>query len=94
MPTPPSRPVAYVCPICSTAVLEPAENGAAAASHRHRPFCSARCQRIDLGNWLGERYAVPGEPPPEGPGGPEGEGGSGKVPGDSDGDVDPRQLPS
>lgn len=93
MPTPPSRPVAYVCPICSTAVLEPAENGAAAGSHRHRPFCSARCQRIDLGNWLGERYAVPGDPPVEGP---EGEGGSGQAPGDSDGDGggDPRRLPS
>ena len=23
------------------------------------PFCSARCQQIDLGRWLGERHAVP-----------------------------------
>jgi endogenous inhibitor of DNA gyrase (YacG/DUF329 family) len=29
------------------------------------PFCSARCRLIDLGNWLGERYAVPGEPADE-----------------------------
>jgi endogenous inhibitor of DNA gyrase (YacG/DUF329 family) len=27
----------------------------------HRPFCSERCRLIDLGNWLGERYAVPDE---------------------------------
>jgi endogenous inhibitor of DNA gyrase (YacG/DUF329 family) len=26
------------------------------------PFCSSRCQMVDLSNWLGERYAVPGEP--------------------------------
>jgi endogenous inhibitor of DNA gyrase (YacG/DUF329 family) len=25
----------------------------------HRPFCSKRCQLIDLGNWLGERYTIP-----------------------------------
>jgi endogenous inhibitor of DNA gyrase (YacG/DUF329 family) len=23
------------------------------------PFCSPRCRQIDLGRWLGERYAVP-----------------------------------
>ncbi|HET9573537.1 MAG TPA: DNA gyrase inhibitor YacG [Methyloceanibacter sp.] len=27
-----------------------------------RPFCSRRCTDIDLGRWLGGRYAVPGEP--------------------------------
>jgi len=25
------------------------------------PFCSKRCQQIDLGRWLGERYSVPVE---------------------------------
>jgi endogenous inhibitor of DNA gyrase (YacG/DUF329 family) len=25
------------------------------------PFCSPRCRLIDLGRWLGERYALPGE---------------------------------
>ena len=35
-----------------------------ATAHRFRPFCSARCQRIDLGNWLDERYIVPGPPVP------------------------------
>ena len=27
-----------------------------------RPFCCERCKLIDLGNWLGERYRVPGPP--------------------------------
>ncbi len=27
-----------------------------------RPFCSKRCADIDLGRWLGGRYAIPGEP--------------------------------
>ena len=56
----------YSCAICGTKV--PARAGAdadaaaSAAAHRYRPFCSARCQRIDLGNWLDERYVVPGGP--------------------------------
>jgi hypothetical protein len=31
------------------------------------PFCSERCQLVDLGRWLSEDYRVPGEPaePPE-----------------------------
>jgi endogenous inhibitor of DNA gyrase (YacG/DUF329 family) len=61
---------AYTCAICGTRVkaLGNGQAGAAgeapktAAAHRYRPFCSARCQRIDLGNWLGERYVVPGPP--------------------------------
>jgi hypothetical protein len=27
-----------------------------------RPFCSARCRLIDLGAWLSEQHAIPGEP--------------------------------
>jgi uncharacterized protein len=27
-----------------------------------RPFCSERCRLIDLGAWLEERHAIPGEP--------------------------------
>jgi len=27
-----------------------------------RPFCSERCRVIDLGAWLTERHAIPGEP--------------------------------
>ena len=26
-----------------------------------RPFCSERCKLIDLGAWVNEQYAVPGE---------------------------------
>jgi uncharacterized protein len=39
------------CPICGKP-----------ASQDVRPFCSANCADIDLGRWLGGRYAVPGEP--------------------------------
>ncbi|HUB98050.1 MAG TPA: DNA gyrase inhibitor YacG [Stellaceae bacterium] len=51
MPPPKPRP----CPICG----KPAEP-------RFRPFCSARCKTIDLGRWLGDRYAIPGDEPPDG----------------------------
>ena len=27
-----------------------------------RPFCSERCRLIDLGAWLTEKHAIPGEP--------------------------------
>jgi|HubBroStandDraft_6_1064221.scaffolds.fasta_scaffold2702617_2 endogenous inhibitor of DNA gyrase (YacG/DUF329 family) len=40
---PPARP----CPICGKPPIG-----------RYRPFCSARCGQVDLGRWLGERYAV------------------------------------
>jgi endogenous inhibitor of DNA gyrase (YacG/DUF329 family) len=37
-----------------------------------RPFCSERCKLVDLGNWLGERYRIPGQTPePEAPDEPE-----------------------
>ncbi len=28
----------------------------------HAPFCSQGCKDRDLLNWLGDAYAVPGEP--------------------------------
>jgi endogenous inhibitor of DNA gyrase (YacG/DUF329 family) len=28
------------------------------------PFCSERCRLIDLGNWLGGRYAIAGDDDP------------------------------
>jgi len=28
----------------------------------YRPFCSERCQLIDLGSWATEKYRVPGPP--------------------------------
>jgi hypothetical protein len=42
-----SRPA---CPQCG----KPAE-------HSFRPFCSKRCQQLDLGKWFNESYAIPGE---------------------------------
>jgi len=30
-----------------------------------RPFCSGRCQLIDLGHWVDGDYSVPGESLPE-----------------------------
>ncbi len=30
-------------------------------AYPHRPFCSERCRLIDLGAWLGEQHAIPGE---------------------------------
>jgi endogenous inhibitor of DNA gyrase (YacG/DUF329 family) len=32
------------------------------ASAVHTPFCSARCKDRDLLAWLGDGYAIPGEP--------------------------------
>jgi endogenous inhibitor of DNA gyrase (YacG/DUF329 family) len=29
---------------------------------KFKPFCSKRCADRDLGKWLGEGYAIPGEP--------------------------------
>ncbi len=39
------------CPICGKPSVQD-----------YRPFCTKRCADIDLGRWLGGRYAVPGEP--------------------------------
>jgi len=39
------------CPICGKP-----------RSEQFRPFCGEHCADIDLGRWLGGRYAVPGEP--------------------------------
>jgi endogenous inhibitor of DNA gyrase (YacG/DUF329 family) len=41
------------CPTCGAAVDVKASPAP--------PFCSARCQQIDLGRWLGEKYAMPQE---------------------------------
>jgi uncharacterized protein len=41
---------AHRCPICGKP-----------ASPRLRPFCSARCQTIDLARWIGGNYRVPTE---------------------------------
>lgn len=38
------------CPICKSPVVY--------EGNQFRPFCSARCKVIDLGNWLSGRYRV------------------------------------
>jgi uncharacterized protein len=40
------------CPICGKP-----------AATRFRPFCSARCQTIDLARWIGGSYRVPDQDP-------------------------------
>ena len=34
------------------------------SSSAYRPFCSERCRLIDLGAWLTEKHAIPGDAPP------------------------------
>lgn len=72
------------CPICGQPVVRGAARASAAgassaggAPARGKaadpyPFCSARCQLVDLGKWLGEEYRVPDRetvvwPPPDEP---------------------------
>lgn len=43
------------CPICEAPTPPRAENPA-------YPFCSSRCQLVDLGRWLDGDYRIPGEP--------------------------------
>ena len=65
-----SKAVSPGCAICGRPVVA-----------EHRPFCSARCRRVDLGRWLGESYRIPAaetDDPDEddelpGPDGPEGD---------------------
>jgi hypothetical protein len=42
------------CPTCQ----KPVEWTEAAS---WRPFCSERCKLIDLGAWVSEKHAIPGE---------------------------------
>lgn len=44
----------FPCPTCRC----PVEWSDAA---RWRPFCSERCRLIDLGAWMTEKHAIPGE---------------------------------
>ncbi len=43
------------CPLCRKPVI--------VEGNPHRPFCSERCQLLDLGSWAAERYRVPVESP-------------------------------
>ena len=39
------------CPTCEQAVVWSAQS-------QFRPFCSERCQLIDLGDWAAEKHAI------------------------------------
>jgi uncharacterized protein len=39
------------CPLCRKSVRR--------EGNPFRPFCSERCQLIDLGGWASERYRIP-----------------------------------
>ena len=43
----------HTCPQCGGPVVE--------APEAVLPFCSRRCQQVDLNRWLGEEYGVPHE---------------------------------
>ena len=39
------------CPVCKNSVLK----------NSNAPFCSKRCQMIDLGKWAKEEYVIPSQ---------------------------------
>lgn len=48
------------CPTCRTAVTRDP-----AAPSKRFPFCSERCQLVDLGHWFGGEYRLAGTPTAE-----------------------------
>lgn len=42
------------CPQCKKPTVYSTKNP-------YRPFCSERCQLIDLGDWANEKFAIPAE---------------------------------
>ncbi|MBI3804336.1 MAG: DNA gyrase inhibitor YacG [Nitrospirae bacterium] len=46
-----------LCPICKKTVEW--------EGNRHRPFCSERCKRVDLGQWASGTYRIPSPPEEE-----------------------------
>ena len=45
-----SKTLVVKCPICKVLVERKADTF---------PFCSERCQTVDLGNWASDAYAIP-----------------------------------
>lgn len=43
------------CPSCG-------KKGTWTAENKDKPFCSARCKLIDLGDWASEQHRIPGAP--------------------------------
>ncbi len=52
------KPRLVTCPTCKTLIEY-------STSNKFRPFCSERCQRIDLGDWASENYRIPDNNPPK-----------------------------
>ncbi|PKO47883.1 MAG: DNA gyrase inhibitor YacG [Betaproteobacteria bacterium HGW-Betaproteobacteria-22] len=52
MGTTPSRKRLVACPTCKQLTEFSSKNA-------FRPFCSKRCELIDLGAWASEQYAIP-----------------------------------
>jgi len=48
-------PTLVKCPTCKRSIDWSASE--------FRPFCSDRCRLIDLGAWLTEKHAIPGDAP-------------------------------
>jgi endogenous inhibitor of DNA gyrase (YacG/DUF329 family) len=46
-------PPLVACPTC--------RKETAWENNPHRPFCSERCQLLDLGSWTEGRYRIPGQ---------------------------------
>jgi uncharacterized protein len=74
------------CPICQAPTLPRTEN-------RFSPFCSQRCQLVDLSRWLDGDYRIPGEPVDDIVGFPDDEDGGNDARGDGPGADDDEDLP-
>jgi len=55
---PVTPPVKVNCPTCKNEVEWNNKS-------EYRPFCSDRCQKIDLGAWASEEYSIAAEPTEE-----------------------------
>ena len=55
-----NAPTRLPCPTCKRVIVWCEE-------FPWRPFCSERCKMVDLGAWLSEAHAIPGEPIDETP---------------------------
>lgn len=54
----PRAPREVKCPTCGAPVVWGPQS-------THRPFCSERCRKIDLGAWASDVYRLEGETPLE-----------------------------
>lgn len=47
-----------ICPICKLKISEKDPD-----IQKYAPFCSKRCQQVDLGKWFSDSYAIPAVEP-------------------------------